>query len=215
MISRIFAVCTLPAVAAILFGTPVLADDKTASTDNKPAKTQDGAAPNMDEIMKKWQAYATPGPDHKILDPLVGEWDVQARYWMGGQGGQASESKGSTKVQWILGGRYLREDFSGEMMQMPFQGMGITGYDNFKKQYLSTWVDSMGTGIFTSQGTASEGGKVLTFLGKMDEPATGEKDKPTRYIIRILGPDKHTFEMHDLTLGDKSKVFEMTYTRKN
>ncbi len=58
-------------------------------------------------------------------------------------------------------------------------------------------------------------GKVLTFLGKMDEPMTGQKDKPTKYIIRILGPDKHVMEMHDLTLGEKSKVFEMTYTRKS
>ncbi len=32
-------------------------------------------------------------------------------------------------------------------MGMPFEGMGIDGYDNLAKQYVSTWVDNMGTGI--------------------------------------------------------------------
>jgi hypothetical protein len=100
-------------------------------------------------------------------------------------------------------------------MQQPFQGRGITAYDNFKKKYISTWTDSMSTGIFISEGSADESGKVLTFVGKMDDPMTGQKDKPTKFIIRILSADKHVMEMHDLSLGEKSKVFEMTYTRKS
>ena len=206
----ISVVYTLPLIAAILFGPRARAEDK-----DKPTKGQESGAPNMEEMTKRWQAYATPGSNHKVLEPLVGEWTVEARYWMGGQGSEPMESKGTAKVQWVLGGRYLQEEFSGEMMQRPFQGIGVTAYDNFKKKYLSTWIDSMGTGIFTSEGSVDETGKVLTFLGKMDEPATGEKDKPTKYIVRIISPDKHTFEMHDLGLGAKSKVMEMTYTRKS
>ncbi len=200
-------------LAGLAFVNRAVADEKSGGEDAKTTKPE-GGAPNMEEMMKKWQAYATPGPAHKVLEALVGEWNVESRMWMGGQGGSATESKGTAKVQWILGGRYLQEHFSGEMMQQPFEGIGTTAYDNFKKKYLSTWIDSVGTGIFTSEGTADPDGKSLTFLGKMDEPATGEKDKPTKYIIRILSPDKHTFEMHDLSLGEKSKVMEMTYTRK-
>jgi hypothetical protein len=72
----------------------------------------------------------------------------------------------------------------------------------------------MGTGMFSTEGTADAGGKVFTFEGKMDDPTTGQKDKPTKCIMRILSNDKHVFEVHDLTLGDKSKMAEMTYTRK-
>jgi len=179
-----------------------------------PAAAKGQDAPNMEEMMKKWQAYAAPGAGHKVLESLVGEWDVQSRSWMAGPDGPVTESKGTATVKWTLGGRYLQESFSGEMMQRPFQGEGVTAYDNFKKKYVSTWMDTMSTGIFISEGTADEAGKVLTFLGKMDEPMTGQKDKPTKYIIRITSPDAHTFEMHDLTLGEKTKVFEMTYTRK-
>ena len=201
--------CAILALAALFANNRGLAEDKPAAAATKAGE------PNMEEMMKKQQEYSTPGAGHKVLDPLVGEWEVQARFWMGGPDGPATDSKGTAKTQWTLGGRYLQEDFSGEMMQQPFQGRGITAYDNFKKKYISTWTDTMSTGIFISEGSADEGGKVLTFLGKMDEPMTGQKDKPTKYIIRILGPDKHIMEMHDLTLGEKSKVFEMTYTRKS
>jgi uncharacterized protein DUF1579 len=206
-------ICYSLALGGLLAGGVVNAAENAASADK--AKSQAGAAPDNEETMKKWQEYAMPGAGHKILESLVGEWNVESRFWIGGPGGEPSTSKGSAKVRWLLGNRYVQEEFSGEMMSMPFQGIGTTGYDNFKKKYLSTWIDSMGTGILVSEGTADASGKVLTFLGKMDEPATGQKDKPTKYIIRILGPDKREFEMHDLSLGEKSKVFEMTYTRKS
>jgi hypothetical protein len=75
-------------------------------------------------------------------------------------------------------------------------------------------MDDMGTGIFISEGSADAERKDFAFLGKMDEPMTGEKDKPAKDAVQILSPDKHHFEMHDLTLGEKSKVLEVTYTRK-
>jgi hypothetical protein len=205
-------ICTLrsytaAAVAGALFVSLTAAEEK-------PARPQAAAAPNMEEMMKKSEAFATPGSAHKALETLAGEWNVEARWWMAGPDGPPTVSKGTTQTRWILGGRFLQEDFTGEMMQKPFHGVGITGYDNFKKKYVSTWMDDMGTGIFISEGSADADGKVLTFLGKMDDPMTGQKDKPTKYIVRILTPDKHTFEMHDLTLGEKSKMGEMTYTRK-
>jgi hypothetical protein len=48
----------------------------------------------------------------------------------------------------------------------------------------------------------------------MDDPMTGEKNKAMRVITRIVSADKHTFEMHDPSLGEKSKVMEITYVRK-
>ena len=197
------------ALAGLMTASRGLAEDKPAAAGAKPGEA------NAEEMMKKQQEYSTPGVGHKVLDPLVGEWEVQMRFWMSGSDGPATESKGTAKTQWTLGGRYLQEDFSGEMMQQPFQGHGVTAYDNFKKKYISTWIDTMSTGIFISEGSADDGGKVLTFVGKMDDPMTGQKDKTAKYIIRILGPDKHVMEMHDLSLGEKSKMFELTYTRKS
>jgi len=90
----------------------------------------------------------------------------------------------------------------------------VAGYDNFKKKYVSFWIDDAGTGMFSSEGTADAAGKMFTFHGKMDDPMTGEKDKPIKMILRTVNANKRVFEMHDLSKGEKSLFGEMTYTRK-
>jgi len=201
-----FAKLSALIVAAAL--CPGLAQEKPAAGASKEGK------PSEEEMMKRWQEAMTPGPAHKALEPLIGEWQLETRFWMAGPDAPPMEAKGTTKSRWILGGRFVQEDVSSEIMGMPFQGLGTTGYDNLKKKYVTTWMDNMTTGISTSEGTADSDGKVFTFHGKMDDAMTGEKDKPFKYILRILSADKHIFEMHDVKLGAKSKVGELTYTRK-
>jgi len=72
------------ALFAALVATCALAADKPAAADSKAGKTSSGATPDEQEMMKKWQAAATPGPNHKALEPLVGEWDLVTRFgWPG------------------------------------------------------------------------------------------------------------------------------------
>jgi uncharacterized protein DUF1579 len=187
-----------------------LAQDKPAASEVKSDKAP--ATPGTEEMMKKMAELAAPGPAHKALDSLAGEWNVEARFWMGGP--DPIVSKGSAAKHWILGGRFLQEDYKGEFMSKSFQGMGLTGYDNLKQKYVGFWIDSMGTAMSTNEGTADAEGKVLTLNGTTDDPMTGEKNKPVRYILRLVSPDKHIMEMHYVALGEKSKVGEITYTRK-
>src|SRR5262245_6595500 len=196
-------------LAGALFAISAISEDKPGAADKK---AQAGGL-NVDEMMKKAEELGKPGPAHKALESLAGEWNIEGRCWMAPDG-PPMVNKGTAKVRWILDGRFLQEDFNGEFMGKQFQGIGITGYDNMKKKYVGSWIDSMSTGVFSSEGTADTDGKVFTFQGKMDDPMTGQKNKPFKWVVRILDADKHTFEMHDLTLGDKSKTMEMTYTRK-
>src|SRR5438045_444988 len=80
---------TLGSIAAILFTNSSFAEDKTAS--DKPGAAQSNAGADMEEMTKRWEAYATPGVNHKTLEPLVGQWTVEARFWMGGQGNPPTE----------------------------------------------------------------------------------------------------------------------------
>ncbi|MBX7158040.1 MAG: DUF1579 domain-containing protein [Verrucomicrobiae bacterium] len=167
----------------------------------------------MEEMMKKAEEMGKPGEGHQVLEPLIGDWEVEAKCWM--NPGEAPQiSKGSAKAMWIMGGRFVQEDFDGEMMGKPFHGMSLAGYDNMNQKYQSVWIDDMSTAIFTSEGTAGEEGKVLTFTSTMDCPMTGEKDLPVKQVIRIISNDKHTFEMYDLRKTDNNKTMELTYTRK-
>lgn len=125
-------------------------------------------------MMEKWKEFATPNENHKVLDTLVGSWDHTVKWWMS-PGGNPEESKGTSEIKWIMGGRYLQQLVQGTSMGQPFEGMGITGYDNAKKEYNSIWIDNMGTGIMMTTGNYDPNTKTLTELGKYTDPIEGQK----------------------------------------
>jgi hypothetical protein len=191
-------------VAGALLASWALADDKSGS-----AKLD----PKMEEMMKKAEEASTPGEAHKRLDPLVGNWSVEVKMWMGPDA-PPTVTKGTAKTTWALKNRFVQEEFSSDFMGKPFRGISFTGYDNIREKYNSVWIDDMSTTMVTAEGVADPSGKVLTFGGTYACAMTGEKNKETKQIYRILSQDKHIFEMHDPSLGEHSKVMEITYTRK-
>ena len=95
------------------------------------------------------------------------------------------------------------------------EGIGITGFDNYKKKFVSVWFDNRNTAIMTSEGLLDQSGKVLTLFGSMDEWMTGEHDKTVKYVYRIIDDDEFVFEIHDLGIvPGETKVIEIVYTRK-
>jgi len=196
-------------VCASLFAVSALTQEKKAKEETKPQ-----AGGEMDAMMKKWMEAATPGENHKRLDDMVGTWEATTTTWME-PGKPPSTTKGKSEMKWILGGRFLQQEFAGEMMGMPFTGMGLTGYDNFNKKYVGYWVDNTSTAMATMEGTADRSGRVITMFGKSDDPGTGERGKTMKYVARLVNKDRHLFEIYDLSMGDKeTKVLEISYTRK-
>lgn len=181
-----------------------------AFAENKAAPAVD---PQMAEMMKKAEIAASPGAAHKALEPFVGEWTAEVKTWMV-PGEAPTVTKGSAKATWILNGRYVQEEFTGEFMGKPFRGISLTGYDNVRQKYRSVWVDDMSTTMVTSEGDVDAAGKVFTYGGDYSCAMTGEKNKAAKLVSRLITKDKHIFEMHDPALGENSKVMEITYTRK-
>lgn len=228
-------------IAAAAVGVLGLIAGQVSSQDQSPPKGGDQAAvkpgepagkgemseaekAEMMEMMKLWQQLGTPGEHHKHLEHFVGSWDIVIKSWCGGPDSPATESKGTARTRWILDGRYLVEEVKSEMVmpdpvsgkekKMPFEGQGITGYDNYKNLYVSLWMDNMSTQILSTKGSIDEKGKTLMMYGDMDEPMLGVHGRTIKCVTRILDMNKHVFEMHDLHAGDNYKVMEITYTRK-
>ena len=192
----------LVVIAALAIG----ADEKSKSA--KPAAGQ------MDEkaMMEAMAKYSTPGPEHKALEQFVGTWDANVKMWMA-PGAPPQESTGTAENKMALGGRFLEQHYEGTFMNQPFTGMGYTGYDLYKKQYIGTWMDSMGTSIMNSTGTADASG-TMTFTGKMDDPVA-KKTQPFKETMRVVDNDHHVFEMWSPGPDGKMfKMMEITYTRK-
>jgi len=165
------------------------------------------------KMMKLWMEYATPGENHKYLEYFVGKWEASAKMWQK-PGDEPMVSKNVGKTEMILGGRYLKSYYKGEMMGKPTEGIGLTGYDNFKKKFISIWIDDMGTGIYMTSGTLDETGKVRTETGIWDDVMTGGKSK-VKLVSKIIDKNKYSFDMYYTQPdGKEFKTMEMIFTRK-
>jgi hypothetical protein len=193
-------------------------DKEATTTTNRPrSEAQSGAdssRPDADkaEMMKKVEAAGKPGPGHQALNALEGNWKAEVKCWME-PGGSPEVSQGTAHASWKLNGRFLEEEFHGQMMGKPFTGRTLLGFDNTKQTFNSVWVSDMQTSMFTSEGKGDNGNKVITLKGKSTCPATGHKDIPMKTVLRVISPDKHVLEMFDGSKGD-AKTMEITYTRQ-
>ncbi len=127
-------------------------------------------------------------------------------------GGDLIDHTGISEQRMVLGGRFLQQDFKGKMMGISFTGIGFTGYDNHKGKYVSTWLDSFGTGIYNFEGTGSADGRTITQTCSYDDPVRGPLT--WRNVTRMV--DDNTFEFRMYTIGSDGKEDEMAvfvYTR--
>lgn len=155
-----------------------------------------------------------PGKEHDAMSKASGKYDVAAKCWME-EGKPATESKGTAEFAMVLGGRYLRQDFKGEMMGKPFTGLGYCGFDRASGKHTSVWMDDFATGMMPMTGASADGGKTITYEGEGICPMTGVKAK-FRAVHTQLSNDKFTFEMFETPEGKKErKNMELTYTRKS
>jgi hypothetical protein len=201
----LFAIAVAGALALSIGSTK--AQDK-AKGDGKPAA-------DVQEMMKKFMEFATPGEGHKLLEPLVGKWDVVTRMWWEGPNKPPTETKGVSERKWVLDGRFLLEESSGQMMGMPYKSMSFLGFDNYKKKYVVSYLDSVGTAMYTGEGKFDPSNKVMTLFGKMDDFMIEERDKPVKYVTRIVSKDKQVFEVYDeVGSPNEYKAVEIIYTRK-
>jgi len=182
------------------------------SKEKQESVNQKASEYDHDAMMEKWKVFATRNENHKVLDTLVGEWDHTVKWWMSPDG-KPEVSKGRSEIEWIMGGRFIEHAVEGTSMGQPFEGMGITGYDNEKKQYQSIWIDNMGTGIMTGSGNYDPKTKILTDKGTFSCPAEGQKSY--RGVTKIIDKDNFSFEMYMAGPdGKEFRAMEIVYTRE-
>lgn len=192
-------------------GLTACASNKTASQPAAPAQ------PDMQAMMENWTKAMTPGPQHAHLAKSVGTWEGTVKMWMD-PSMPPSESKCTTVITSVMGGRYIQGTTNG-MMNMgeasaPFEGMGLYGFDNVQKKYQAVWIDNMGTGMMTGVGDLSANGKVLIWTMTMADPMTGQVITSREVDTQI---DANTQVMEMFVVGPDGKEFrtmEIRYSRK-
>jgi hypothetical protein len=194
LVAAMLVLCVASFVAANAFADEKADKDKAAN----------------DAMMAEMMKYAQPGPMHAALKTMEGKWKASVKTWTV-PGGEPQMSEGVSDNRVMLGGRYLEQKYTGTMMGMPFEGYGLTGFDNKAQKVWGLWLDNMSTKGMVSEGTMSADGKTMTCTGVADGP----DGKPMTYktVTKIVDDKTHTFAMTTTEKGKDVPWMEITYTK--
>ena len=157
--------------------------------------------------------FNIPGPHHQKLDYFVGSWNTITKVWTSGPYSDPAVFKGKSVTRWILDRRFILKESKGVFRKQQWEGFGITGYDNFKKQYVGIWADSMNTQIVSFFGNFEPVGNQFVFYGRYDDSARHIHGRLVKYVVTIVNRNKHVEETVDLHTGVEIKINEVIYTR--
>jgi hypothetical protein len=125
------------------------------------------------------EAPAIPKPTHEHvwLQNFIGEWKTESNATMGPD--QSPIQCSGTLSSRQLGGFWVLNEMKGEMSGEPMIGIQTIGYDDGKKRYVGTWVDSMTAFMWKYEGNVDSSGKVLTL--DADGPNFMDEGKLTKF----------------------------------
>ncbi len=174
------------------------------------------ASLSEDDAMAQMMALGSPSEHHEKLKSMVGDWNLTLRWRMAEEAPWTEETmKATSKL--IMGGRYLAEDVGGKMAMMPdhdFEGMSLMGYDNFKREFFSIWIDNTSTGYFLERGTANKSSKAITLTGENLDAMAGQM-KDTKSVVTMIDKSSRKLEMFSSDANGKMwKSMEIDYRRK-
>ena len=184
---------------------------KMSSTDTK--KEEPMAMPDSATMMKNWQDYMTPSDVHKMIAKWDGTWSGDITMWMY-PGAPEQKMKGTAVNKMIMNGLYQESTHTGTMMGMPFNGKSLLAYDNHRKEFVSTWIDNMGSGIMVMKGTWDDASKMCTLKGTMVDPGT-KMDTNVKETFKVIDDNTQEMEMFvTMPDGKEFKTMHINFTRK-
>ncbi len=162
----------------------------------------------------EWAALSKPGAAHQLLSSFVGTWNVKITFWSS-PSAPPQESVGSSTLTWILGDRFVHEEFQGDVLGERYQGLGLMGYDAAARRFTTVWIDSLNTAIAVQQGRYLPESSTFELRGEVYDPLIG-RNKTTRSEIRVLSPDQYSVRMIDAgPTGADFTSLEIVYTRRS
>ncbi len=156
-----------------------------------------------------------PGPQHRRLHLITGNWDSKVMIWANDPGAAPLEFTGSTTREWVLGGRFMEErHVEHEANEIVYESVSYIGYNRQYGLFEYFRMSSESTGIFVERGRYNPATNSITTRGSFNDPATGFTVH-IRTEIKIFGPDDHSRVVYQTEEdGREYKRVEITYTRK-
>jgi hypothetical protein len=198
------ALTAMGMTAAVVFGLVVLPN---------PTLAQDAKAPpTPDAFLKALAEAGKPGPEHKKLQPFVGDWTLTVKLWTDPSKSPA-QAQGTAERKWIMGGRFVQETVKVECHGKTFEGLGLLGYDHAQKKFTVVKACGLCGTISYGLATCNASGKKFECAKEECCPVTGQKVKGRDEVL-IESNDRIVVNVFK-TFGDKEvKVMEIVSIRK-
>lgn len=203
---------TLFPLLAVLLGTACAAGPQKGSPSTLPLV---GFALRDRELERERQrdSIRAPGPEHRYLDALVGDFRAAILAWPSGEE-PPQTSGGTSSNTWIAGGRFLVCELSGDIGGRPWERRSVLGYDRGRESFVETRVDSSTTempGIAVGRENLDKG--EIVFTRTVEDSVLG-KSVSLREILTIESWNAHRLELwFDPAGGEAYKALEIRYER--
>ena len=161
--------------------------------------------------MSEEMQFPQPTAEHNKLKETTGVWKVHSTFYMDPNPETRPMEADATETVEMFGDFWTRGVYESSFMGMPFKGQSTLGYDPEKKEYISTWIDSMSPTYFQFRGNFK--GDTLEMKGRaFDCMMKMETNYRTTEVHK--SPNERVFEMFmEMPDGNEIKMMTHVYTR--
>jgi Protein of unknown function (DUF1579) len=125
------------------------------------------------------ETKAGPGrrPEHRVLQRMVGHWDVTAKFYPKESGAEPTTLEGAGDSNFLGESTWLVSTGKGRFGNEPCESVGIMCYDAQKGKYISTGANSVfPPRLALAEGTYDESSRTISWKEReIIEPGSGEK----------------------------------------
>jgi hypothetical protein len=200
MLKSLGAVAALALLVGVLFGVTQADEPKTP--------------PTPEALLKALAEAGKPGPEHKKLEPFVGQWTFTLRLWTDPSQPPA-EVKGTIERKWIMDGRFVQETARGACAKSgrSFEGMGLLGYDAAQKKFTGVKACNLTGTLSSGLITCDSSGTRFECVKEECCPLTAQKIKARDEVV-IESNDRIVVNLYK-TINDREvKVGEIVSIRQ-
>ena len=178
-----------------------------------PAIILPAAAPlPIDAQVAELEKASRPGPSHRELAPLIGDWDVRLCD-VAPDASETEVASGSASIREEFAGRYLRWDTTMRFGERSHATTGFLGYDLGAREYESMMITDVGTGMSVAHGTGQLARSGIRFTLEIIDRDNGSRARMSS-VLRSMDADHF---VQDLLggdpMGNERTVRRYRYTR--
>lgn len=145
-------------------------------------------APLFAEAMARSRSLSQPQPEHRAFEPLVGHFKVELTGFS--LSGKTTQLSGSAENQYVLGGRFLRSDWSAGEGDARLELTTYLGYDNAAKKYVMLALGTLSTSPLDVRGDYDATTRTFILSGKQHDELTGA-GRMYRNMLKIESADSY------------------------